>query len=133
MLVSLFSTPSSVKLRAFSTISTVIASMPFIKASRDISLRSMSRNFCSHSPVMAGLVRESIERTFRNFMRLSARAVGTSSRRSLSTNLCAISVSIIWARVAGVPSPFSFIASASSSSSSSFPAPSIADSSVASV
>ena len=39
---------------------------------------------------------------------------------------------MICARVAGVPRPFSRIASRSSSSSMSFPAPSIADSSVAS-
>ncbi len=44
-----------------------------------------------------------------------------------------ISVSIVSARVAGVPRPLSFIASRSSSSSISLPAVSIAESSVASV
>jgi hypothetical protein len=44
-----------------------------------------------------------------------------------------ISPSMIAARVAGVPRPFSAIASRSSSSSISLPAPSIALSSVASV
>ena len=40
---------------------------------------------------------------------------------------------MIWARVAGVPSPFSRIASRSSSSSIALPAPSIAESSVPSL
>ena len=47
--------------------------------------------------------------------------------------LSAINRSIMVARVAGVPNPLSFIASASSSSSTSLPALSIAESRVASV
>ena len=59
-------------------------------------------------------------------------AVGCSSRPLRWTYFSQIKPSMICARVAGVPSPFSLIASRSSSSSTSLPAPSIAPSSVAS-
>jgi hypothetical protein len=62
-----------------------------------------------------------------------ALAVGTSSRPSRSMYFSLIRPSIVCARVAGVPRPFSRIAWRSSSSSISLPAPSIALSRVASV
>ena len=65
-------------------------------------------------------------------MSWNALAVGISSRPSRSMYFSLIRPSMIAARVAGVPRPFSCIASRSSSSSISLPAPSIAPSSVAS-
>jgi len=59
--------------------------------------------------------------------------VAWSSFPTRSTYSRRISVSIVSARVAGVPRPRSFIASRSSSSSMSLPAVSIAESSVASL
>jgi len=66
-------------------------------------------------------------------MSWKALAVGTSSRPSRSMYFSLIRPSMVAARVAGVPRPFSFMASRSSSSSMSLPALSMALSSVASV
>ncbi len=66
-------------------------------------------------------------------MSWKALAVGISSRPSRSMYFSRMRPSMMAARVAGVPRPFSCIASRSSSSSISLPAPSIADSKVASV
>ena len=59
-------------------------------------------------------------------------AVGMSSRPSRTRYFSFNKPSIVAARVAGVPKPLPAIASRSSSSSISFPAPSIAESNVAS-
>ena len=94
---------------------------------------SIWRSLNSHSPVMAGLVNCSAFTAAKNWITCSALAVGISSRWARSMYRWLIRPSIVSARVAGVPRPRSFIASASSSSSTSLPAPSIAESSVASV
>ena len=64
---------------------------------------------------MAGWVSASAFTALRNWMSCSAFAVGMSSRCGRSMYFWLISPSIVSARVAGVPSPRSFIASASSS------------------
>ena len=63
----------------------------------------------------------------------NAFGVGTSSRPLRMTYSSAINPSMMAARVAGVPSPLASMAARSSSSSTSLPAPSMAESSVASV
>ena len=90
----------------------------------------MSESFFSQSPVSSGdviLCSSSIPITWRPF------GVAWRSLPARSMYSRRISVSIVSARVAGVPRPRSFMASRSSSSSISLPAVSIAESSVASV
>lgn len=69
---------------------------------------------------------------FRNSIKFSAFMVGMSSRWTRSMYFSRMRCSMIWARVAGVPRPLSFMASASSSSSTNLPACSMAERRVAS-
>ena len=104
--------------------------MPLMKSSFCPLPCSMSPSRFSQSPVSSGevsLFSSSIVITCRPF------GVGIRSFPPRSMYSRRISVSIVSARVAGVPRPRSFIASRSSSSSTSLPAVSIAERSVASV
>ena len=94
---------------------------------------STSFNLYSHSPVISGDCRISIPKASSVSNNPNAFAVGTSSRPIRRTYSSEISVSMVAARVAGVPKPLSPIASRNASSSNVFPAPSMALSSVASV
>ena len=100
-----------------------------MKAARPASPRSMRRSSASHSPVRAGLLASGWTRSTRP-MPLS---VAASERACRSTYPRRTRASMISARVAGVPRPRSFIASASSRSSRVRPAVSMAVSRVASV
>ncbi len=104
-----------------------------MKASRFRRPCSISASWYSQLPVSSGLVRSSMASPRSSVISWKALAVGTSSRPSRSMYFSAIRPSMVCARVAGVPRPFSRIASRSSSSSISLPAPSMALSSVASV
>src|SRR5919109_931012 len=102
-----------------STVAFVKSAIPVMKASRSPFPCSMSRSCFSQPPVSSGDVTalvSSIVTTWRPF------GVGWSSLETRSTYSRRISVSMISARVAGVPSPRSFIASRNSSSSTSLPA-----------
>ena len=94
---------------------------------------SICASLNSHSAVSSGEKSSGTPRPCRSVIKENAFAVGVSSRPSRRTYFSWIRPSMIWARVAGVPSPFSRIASRSSSSSIVLPAPSIAESSVASL
>ena len=87
----------------------------------------------SQSPVSSGEVISSTPKWRSAKNRRNAFQVGFSSRPRRSTYFSLIRPSMTAARVAGVPRPFAPIASRSSSSSTSLPAPSIAESSVASL
>ena len=95
--------------------------------------RSISFSLNSHSPVSSGFDSASTFKAVKRVINEKACAVGINSRCSRTIYLWRINSSIIEALVAGVPSPFSIIASANSSSSTRLPACSIALSSVASV
>ena len=95
--------------------------------------RSISLSLNSHSPVSSGFESASTLSAVSRVMSEDACAVGMSSRSSRTMYLWRINSSMIEARVAGVPSPLSLMASRSSSSSMRLPACSIAPSSVASV
>ena len=94
---------------------------------------SISLSLCSHSPVSSGEASSTRCSMCSAKSSENALGVGTSSRPSRTTYSSRISPSMVAARVAGVPSPFASIAARSSSSSTSLPAPSMAESSVASV
>ena len=95
--------------------------------------RSICLSWYSQLPVISGLVSVSTPRPLSSVIREDALAVGFSSRSSRSMYCSLMRPSMMDARVAGVPRPRSLIASRSSSSSTSLPAPSIAESKVASV
>ena len=95
--------------------------------------RSISLSLNSQSPVNSGLDSASTSSAINSVISENACAVGISSRISRTMYLWRINSSMIDARVAGVPRPFSLIASRSSSSSTRLPACSIALSNVASV
>ena len=80
----------------------------------------------SQSPVRSGATRSDNWIVSRRSIRSTPRPVATRLRPFRSTTPVRRSFSMISARVAGVPKPRSFIASASSSSSTSFPAVSMA-------
>jgi hypothetical protein len=118
---------------AFLTMRSAIAAMSCMKRSRESLPCSISASWYSQLPVSSGLVRSSTPRPRSRVISWKALAVGISSRPSRSMYFSVIRPSMMAARVAGVPRPFSAMASRSSSSSISLPAPSMADSSVASV
>jgi hypothetical protein len=102
-------------------------SMPSMNSGSAPSPFAMRWSRASHAPVIAALF-TSGSTTAMSVMPFS---VATSVFPSRTMYARVSSVSMMFARVAGVPSPFSFIASDSSRSSSVFPAVSIAVSSVA--
>ena len=104
-----------------------------MKASRFKRPFSISDSLNSQSPVSSGRVSSCTFRPRSSVISWKDLAVGISSRPSRNMYFSVIKPSMVAARVAGVPRPFSFIAARNSSSSINLPAPSIADSSVASV
>ena len=121
------------KLRTFSTISRVNPRMSSMKWRRSSFPWAICLRRNSHSPVNSGVHRTSVRKFRSSVMSDNPFAVTTSSFPLRSTYPSKIRPSIIWARVAGVPKPRSLIASRNSSSSTSLPAPSIAESNVASL
>ncbi|MNS78953.1 hypothetical protein D3C72_1125900 [compost metagenome] len=117
---------------AFLTMCSVISAISRMKASRLSAPFSICASLYSHSPVSSALESSSTPRPRSSVMSWKALAVGMSSRPSRSMYFSAISPSMVAARVAGVPRPFSCMASRSSSSSIVLPAPSMAPSRVAS-
>jgi hypothetical protein len=100
-----------------------------MNTSRSYSPRTIRASFCSHCPVSSADV-SSGERSM--VMSATPFGVATSDFFSRLTYSRLSNVSMMAARVAGVPRPASFMASRSSSSSICFPAVSIASSRVAS-
>ena len=111
------------------TTSRTYPSIPLRNPARSASLRWMRWRWASHWPVMAGL----LTCGWTTWISRTPLSVATSALPWRSTYCRRSRVSMISARVAGVPSPEPFIASESSRSSSVRPAVSMAVSSVASV
>jgi hypothetical protein len=111
----------------------VMSAISCMKASRESLPCSICASLYSHSPVSSGLLSSSTPRPRSSVISWKALAVGISSRPSRSMYFSLIRPSMMEARVAGVPRPFSCMASRSSSSSTNLPAPSMAPSSVASL
>ena len=123
---------SLVKLTIFS-VSCLISCMNEARSRRPCSI-SFSLN--SHSPVISGELNDSIPISSSSSINASPLLETTRSRfccSCLNKYLWEMSPSMIAARVAGVPSPLSLIASRSASSSTRLPAVSIAERRVASV
>ena len=104
----------------------------FINSSRLNLPRAIWFNLNSHSPVSSGEHNSGMSKPRSSVINENAFAVGCNSRPLRFTYFSQIKPSMIVARVAGVPRPFSLIASRNSSSSINLPAPSIAPSNVAS-
>ena len=113
------------------TITCVIWAICCMNSSRLICPFSIWDNLNSHSPVSSGKVNSLTPSPFNKVISWNAFGVGISSRPSRKRYFSVRSPSIIAARVAGVPRPFPCMASLSSSSTN-LPAPSIAESRVAS-
>ncbi|CFO33678.1 Uncharacterised protein [Bordetella pertussis] len=111
----------------------VIWAISRMKAARSSAPCSICLSLCSHSPVSSGEVSSETSSPESSAISWRALAVGTRSRPSRRRYASLSRPSMMAARVAGVPRPRSDMASRSSSSSTSLPAPSIADSSVASL
>ena len=109
-----------------------MAAICCMKSSRLSRPFSICESLNSHSPVNSGRESSSTPRPRSKVMSWKALAVGISSRPSRNMYFSAIKPSMVAARVAGVPRPFSCMASRNSSSSTSLPAPSMAPSKVAS-
>ena len=124
---------SAVYVLARLTISDVKSIISCINSGRESSPCSIWRSLLSQSPVMDGEASAWMPSSSVISMRRSPRRVTRRSRPSRSIYFCRMSPSIVAARVAGVPSPRSDIASRRSSSSMSLPAPSMAESRVASL
>ena len=104
--------------------------MSAMNAARESLPRAMSASRASHAPVSSGEARLA---TGSAWIRPMPNGVATRCCLVRSTKPRRNSVSMIAARVAGVPSPRSFIAARRVSSSICLPAASIAPSSVASL
>jgi hypothetical protein len=117
---------------AFFTMRSVMAAISRMKASRLSWPFSICASLYSHSPVRSARHSSSTSRPRSSVMSWKALAVGMSSRPSRSMYFSVSRPSMMAARVAGVPRPFSCMASRSSSSSICLPALSMAPSSVAS-
>ncbi|MCY1225009.1 hypothetical protein D9M72_371920 [compost metagenome] len=115
------------------TICCVICAISSMNSSRFRRPRSICESLCSHSPVSSACVSSCTPRPRSSVISWNALAVGISSRPSRTRYFSVSRPSMMAARVAGVPRPLPAMASRSASSSTSLPAPSMADSSVASL
>jgi hypothetical protein len=110
----------------------VMVAMPAMKSSRLSRPFSICESLNSHSPVKSARQSSSTSSPRSSVISWNALAVGMISRPSRSMYFSVNKPSMVAARVAGVPRPFSCMASRSSSSSICLPALSMAPSSVAS-